>query len=45
VKPKLEQEYHGVYNYLTRPDGSNPYLDAIARNLAIIARRQALASA
>lgn len=45
VKPKLEQEYHGVYNYLTRPDGSNPYLDAIARNLAIIARRHALASA
>ncbi|HEY8933398.1 MAG TPA: hypothetical protein VIM44_08810 [Rariglobus sp.] len=44
VKPKLEQEYHGVYRYLTRPDGSNPYLDAIARNLAIIARRHALAT-
>jgi len=44
VKSKLEQEYHGVYRYLTRPDGSNPYLDAIARNLAIIARRHALAT-
>lgn len=41
VKPKLEQEYHGVYHYLTRPDGSNPYLDAIAHNLAVISRRQA----
>ena len=44
VKPKLEHEYLGVYRYLTRPDGSNPYLDAIAHNLAVIARRQALAT-
>ncbi len=42
VKPKLENDYLGVYRFLARPDGTHPYLDAIEHNLASIARRPAL---
>ncbi len=41
VKPKLDHDFLGVYRFLTRPDGSNPYLDAIEFNLGVIARRHA----
>jgi hypothetical protein len=44
VKAKLDHDFLGVYRFLTRPDGSHPYLDAIEHNLEIIARRQTLAS-
>ncbi len=43
VKPKLEDDFLGVYRFLARPDGSHPYLDAIEHNLSLIARRPALA--
>jgi hypothetical protein len=38
VLPKLENEFESVYKYLARPypDGPNPYLDAIERNLVRI---------
>lgn len=41
VLPKLEKEYRGVYRYLADPfpDGENPYLKAIERNLEIIEGR------
>lgn len=45
VKPKLDNDFLGVYRFLTLPDGSNPYLDAIDRNLELIARRPTLATA
>lgn len=44
VKPKLENDFLGVYRYLTAPDGANPYVEAIERNLDIIARRHTPAS-
>jgi hypothetical protein len=44
VKPKLENDFAGVYRFLNRPDGSNPYIDAIEHNLGVIARRQTLAT-
>ena len=44
VKPKLENDFLGVYRFLTAADGSNPYLDAIERNLRIISRRHSLIS-
>jgi hypothetical protein len=44
VKPKLEEDFAGVYRYLNRPDGSNPYIDAIEHNLEVISRRQTLAT-
>lgn len=37
VLPKLEKEYEGVYRLLVEADGENPYLDAVAVNLARIA--------
>ena len=39
VKPKLEKDFHGVYRFLAAADGSHPYVDAIERNLRIIAQR------
>jgi hypothetical protein len=41
VLPKLEQDYRGVYRYLAdpSPDGPNPYLEAIERNMKIINKR------
>jgi hypothetical protein len=35
--PKLEKDYEGVYRVLAQPDGSNPYLEAVERNLVRIA--------
>ena len=39
VKPKLENDFKGVHRFLTAADGSNPYIDAIERNLRIIMQR------
>lgn len=41
VLPKLDNELGKVYVYLARPlpDGPNPYLDAIERNISQIARK------
>jgi hypothetical protein len=39
VLPKLKGEYEGVYRSLALPDGTNPYLQAVDRNLAVIAER------
>ncbi len=36
VLPKLKGEYESVYQSLSLPDGTNPYLHAVDRNLAII---------
>lgn len=44
VKPKLENDFLAVYRFLQQPDGSHPYLDAVERNLHLIARRGALVS-
>lgn len=40
VKPKLEQEFHGVFQLLNDPfpDGPNPYLERIQRHLENIER-------
>jgi hypothetical protein len=35
--PKLEGDYQGVYRLLSRPDGTNPYLEAVEANLVEIA--------
>jgi hypothetical protein len=35
--PKLGEDYEGVYRCLAMPDGTNPYLKAVDKNLAIIA--------
>jgi len=42
VKGKLDNDFLGVYRFLTQPDGSHPYLDAIESNLSEIARRYSL---
>ncbi|MEO5958352.1 MAG: hypothetical protein ABIZ49_12255 [Opitutaceae bacterium] len=41
VLPKLESDFQAVYRFLARPfpNGPNPYLDAVERNLATIQRR------
>ncbi len=39
VRPKLEKDFLGLHRFLDTPDGNNPYLDAIERNLRIIAQR------
>lgn len=41
VLPKLEGDFDGVYRLLATPypDGPNPYLQAIEKNLAVIAAR------
>lgn len=41
VKPKLDRDYQGVYRYLADPfpDGPNPYLIAIERNMETVRRR------
>ncbi|MCW5550063.1 MAG: hypothetical protein KIT44_13955 [Opitutaceae bacterium] len=38
VLPKLRRDFGGVYRYLAAPGGSNPYLAAVAANLARIER-------
>lgn len=35
--PKLEGDYEGVYRLLSTADGRNPYLEAVAVNLEVIA--------
>lgn len=41
VLPKLERDFRGVYRYLAEPfpDGPNPYIVAIERNMEIIERK------
>jgi hypothetical protein len=41
VRPRLENELHGVYRYLARPAplGPNGYVDAVERNIATIRLR------
>jgi hypothetical protein len=39
VKPKLEKEFGNLYRLLALPNGTHPYLDAIEKNLALIAER------
>ncbi len=39
VRPKLETDFKAVHRYLEAADGSNPWLAAIERNLALIAER------
>lgn len=41
VLPKLEKDFRGVYHYLAAPypDGFNPYVDAIEKNIVIIKNR------
>jgi hypothetical protein len=43
VRPKLETEFEGVYRFLASPypDGPNPYLDAIERNIDRVRARHA----
>lgn len=39
VRPKLDSDYESVYRFLEQPDGHNPYLEAIEKNLKLIADR------
>ncbi len=41
VKPKLENQFDGMYRFLADPfpDGANPYLEAIEQNIAEVKRR------
>jgi len=41
VLPKLEIDFQGAYRFLATPypDGSNPYIQAVARNIAIVEAR------
>lgn len=41
VLPRLERDYEGVYRFLARPypDGENPYLAAVDKNLAVLRAR------
>lgn len=39
--PKLEKDYEGVYRWLTKPDGRNPYTEAVTVNLARIEKMAA----
>jgi len=41
VRPKLDKDFMGLYRFLDAADGTNPYIDAIERNLRIIAKRTA----
>jgi hypothetical protein len=47
VRPRLDDDFAGVHRHLCVPfpDGPNPYLDAIERNLSTIARRAAALAA
>ncbi|CAM2790129.1 hypothetical protein [Rariglobus hedericola] len=44
VRPKLENDFLGVYRFLTQADGTHPYIDAVERNLGEIARRHSVAA-
>ena len=39
VRLKLEKDFMGLHHFLDAPDGTNPYIDAIERNLLVIAKR------
>jgi len=39
VRPKLENEFLGMHRFLDTPEGTNPYLDVIERNMRIITQR------
>ncbi len=41
VIPKMESDFHGVYHFLSSPypDGPNPYLHTVERNIKIIRER------
>lgn len=41
VLPKLENDFRGVYHFLANPypDGNNPYVEAIEKNIVIISNR------
>ncbi|MEI6861804.1 MAG: HD domain-containing protein [Verrucomicrobiota bacterium] len=41
VKTKLEKDFGGVCHLIDEPDGANPYIDAIEKNLAVITKRAA----
>ena len=41
VRPKLDNDFLGLYRFLDAPDGTNPYVDAIERNLRTITQRTA----
>lgn len=43
VLPKLEIDFQGAFRYLARPypDGPNPYIQAVARNIALVEARVA----
>ena len=46
VKRKLESDFQAVYRFLARPypNGRNAYIDAVEKNIALIARRNAAAT-
>ena len=41
VKRKLDYDFHSLHRYLASPNGPNPYLEAVERNIATIAQRAA----
>lgn len=43
VLPKLEGDFQALYRFLARPypEGPNPYIDAVERNIALIRERHA----
>lgn len=45
VRAKLENDFQALYRFLARPypDGPNPYLDAVEKNIALIEARLAAA--
>ena len=47
VQPKLEADYQAMYRFLARPypQGPNPYLSAIEKNIAKVERRTAVQTA
>jgi hypothetical protein len=46
VRPKLERDFEGVYRFLASPypDGPNPYIAGIERNIALVQNRIAAGS-
>lgn len=46
VRPKLETDFQGVYRFLARPypEGPNPYIEAVERNIDVVASRTAARS-
>jgi hypothetical protein len=44
VRPKIDSDFLGVHRYLEAPDGTNPWIEAVERNLAQISARAAAAA-